>query len=523
MKKASRTTNTIYNFISSMGGQLINLFMQFVVRTFFIRYLGKSYLGIGSFFSNILQMLSLVELGIGSAILYKLYDPLAHEDHHRITLLMKFYRWAYRGIGVAVTLIGLLLIPFLPSLIKDYQKITALGLSVPFVFLLYLFKTASSYLFVAYKSAIIKADQKEYLVTVLNYVTTVISGIVQIISMILFGSYTLYLIIGILQVVIQNILAGVLASRMYPYIDEKTPDSISREEVREIFNDCSALFLYKMNAVVMKATDNIVLSIMMGMDAEALYSNYYIFYTTINTLFNKLYNSVSHSIGNLHITHDTDHEYEVFEAVMAVSTILGATAFVGIGVCANEFISAWIGKDWTLAQPFSFLLGMELYTLSIRAALSKYRTTMGLFRQSRLRPVMGMLVNLAVSVLGVKLWGIPGVLIGTIAADWTTFMWLDPYIVHKYGFENKRPVKVYYVKFIRNFLAALALFALCYFLCTNLFVNHGFLSVAVHAVICATLSVSLYYLIYIRGKEGVYLQKLGVKYLKRLFRHKKHA
>ena len=91
-KKNSRTTNTLYNFTSSIGGQFITILMHFVTRTAFIATLGKSYLGINGLFSNILTVLSLAEFGVGSAILFKLYEPISKEDHHRIAVLMKFYK-----------------------------------------------------------------------------------------------------------------------------------------------------------------------------------------------------------------------------------------------------------------------------------------------------------------------------------------------------------------------------------------------------------------------------------------------
>jgi len=80
IKKNSRTVNTLYNFIINIGGQFITILMQFIVRTIFIQTLGKSYLGINGLFSNILSMLSLAELGVGNAILFKLYEPLSKND-----------------------------------------------------------------------------------------------------------------------------------------------------------------------------------------------------------------------------------------------------------------------------------------------------------------------------------------------------------------------------------------------------------------------------------------------------------
>ena len=484
MAKESRVRNTIYNFTSSIGGQMITILMQFIVRTVFIHTLGKSYLGIGGLFQNILSMLSLAEMGIGSAITFKLYEPVAKGDKHRISVLMKFYKTVYRCIGFAIAVIGIALIPFLPKLINDYEKLQSLNLNVTLIFLLYLFDSVVSYLFFAYKSALIKANQKEYYINIIGYVFTILVGIVQIICLTLSKSFILYVIVISIKTIIQNLVIAMIADKLYPYINEPIDEKLDPAESRGIFKDCGALFIYKINNVVVKSTDNIVLSAFIGLEAVALYSNYYIFYTTIISLFNKVYNSVGHSIGNLHTTHNVEKEYSVFEATMLIAAILGGTVYVGIFVVSNEFINSWIGSDWIIPQPFALLMGLELFTSSFKYAMAKYRTAYGLFKQGWMRPLFAMVINLIISILLVRPLGIVGVLIGTLASDWLTFVWYDPLVVHRIGFKKTFPVSRYYLKFTKYFLTCCAVCALDFFICSNFYVGHKWLSVIVHAIIC---------------------------------------
>ncbi|MDO5548122.1 MAG: oligosaccharide flippase family protein [Eubacteriales bacterium] len=515
-KKNSRTTNTLFNFTSSMGGQFVTIVMQFITRTVFISTLGKSYLGINGLFSNILTMLSLAEFGVGSAILFKLYEPIARDDRHRIAVLMKFYKDVYRIIGIAVAGIGVCLIPFLPFLINDYDKLQALHINAVLIFILYLLKSVSSYLFFAYKSAIVKANQKEYLINVISYGFTIGSGLVQIIFLLLFENFQIYVLISVISVIAQNIACARLSDKMYPYINEKTDDKVSWSEVKGIFKDCAALFLYKLNNFVLKATDNIILSKFIGLEIVGVYSNYYIFYTTIRTLFNKVFNSVSHSLGNLHTGHNKKHEYQIFEAVDLITIILGGTTCVGVFIVANEFVLAWIGTEWVLPQPFSLLMGMELYTLAIRLMLSKYRTTMGLFQQAKYRPVAGMIINLIVSITLVNHWGICGVLVGTITADWTTYMWYDPMIIHKYGFGESFPVVQYYIKNLKYLVIVALIGAVDWMICTHILTDLGWISVIAHAMICAiTVPVTLI-AISVRTPEGQYVYKLSMGYVRKI-------
>ncbi len=516
-KKGSRTRNTIYNFITSIGAQVITVIMQFVIRNVFIHTLGKSYLGISGLFSNILTMLSLAELGVGTAILYKLYEPIANGDHHRITLLMKLYKKIYRVIGLVVLGLGLCVIPFLPFLIKNYDSLAGLGINATLVFLLFLIKPVSSYMFFAYKSAIINAHQKSYIVNLVSYAATIFTGIIQILLLVFVGNFHLYVLTLVVEVVIQNFVCAKISDHMFPYVNEKTTDKISSEEVKNLFKDCGALMLYSVNSVVVKATDNIVLSVFLGLDAVGLYSNYYIFYTTVRMVFGKVFDSVSHSLGDLHASKDTKHEYLIFKTVILIAAILGATAFAGIFAVADEFINQWIGSDWIIPQPLALLMGLELYTTAFRMAISKFRSAMGLFQEAKFRPVAGMIINIVVSVALVNVWGICGVLVGTIASDWLTFMWFDPLIIHKYGLKKQFPVWKYYIKFVLFFFVACVASALSFFACKYVAVGMGWFSIVLHAIMCVIIVVALFALATFKLEEGKYI----VKFVQKIFRRKK--
>lgn len=521
--KHSRLTNSFYNFISSVGGQFLTILLQFIVRTVFIKNLGNEYLGINGLFSNILQMLSLAELGIGSAILFKLYKPIVTDNRKRIIVLMNFYKRVYQVIGVTITVIGLSLIPFLKLIVSDYNKLEFLGINAVLVYLLYLLKSVVSYFFLAYKSAIIKADQKEYKINTITYVVTLISSITQIISLYLFKSFETYVLIQILAVLLSNYLNARLAKKMYPYIDDVIDEKISKEEKKEIFKDCGALFLYKINTVVLKATDNIVISMFLGLNMVGMYSNYYLFYNTLDTVFNKIFDSIKHSLGNLHASNSSKREYLVFKTVNLIAVIFGAIVGIGIACASNEFVSCWLGDKWIIAQPFSILLGIEVYGLASRKYLARFRSSMGLFQQGKIRPIFGMIINIVASILLVNKLGISGVLLGTIIADWTTLLWFDPYIILKYGLGNKRLVYKYYIKNLLNLLLTFATGAICYLICNNLLVNLGWISVIIHAIIIIIIVLIMFVIFYYKSDEFVEVKRIINRFTRKILKKVKHA
>lgn len=516
MKTNSRTTNTFYNFISGIGGQLIAIILQFVVRTVFIHTLGKSYLGINGLFSNILTMLSLAEFGVGSAILYKLYEPIATNNYRRITLLMKLYRNIYQIIGVVVLGLGVCMIPALPYIISDYDKLITLNINAIFIFCLYLMKTVSSYFFFAYKSAIIRANQREYLLNIISYMMEAGLAVLQIVTLLLFRNFNVYVCMGIAEVILKNIIYAKLSDRLYPYINECVSEHIESSEIKSIFKDCAALFLYKLNGVVLKATDNIVISIFLGLEKIALYSNYYILYATINTIFSKVYSSVAHSLGNLHKTSTPEHSYKIFEAMLFVTIILGGTAGIGLFVVADELVYNWIGNEWIIVQPFALLLGIEAFTLALRIAIYKYRTSMGLFQQAKYRPIFGMIINLVVSVYLVRNWGLCGVLVGTILSDWLTTIWYDPMVIHKYGFNSAFPARRYYAKLFKYICVLIFIGTIDWYICNHFIVGYGWLSVIVHSLICAITVPVVLWVSMLGTEESKYLKGVMKSYSKKI-------
>lgn len=479
----TRTGFTLLNFASGIGGQLLNLVLQFAVRTVFVRTLGKEYLGINGVFSNILSMLSLAELGVGSAILFKLYEPIAQGDQRRIASLMRFYRTAYRYIGLVIAFLGLVMIPLLPYLVKDYQQLDALHINAVFIYLLYLLKTVSSYFFLAYKSAIIRADQREYIINIVLLFSAVLSSILQIVFLLLIPDFSIYVTILCAAVIGENLVIAHVADRMYPYIRDKNPERIGRQEVRGLLLDCGALMIYRINIAVVKGTDNLVLSAFLGLGTVALYSNYYLIYQAITIFLVRIFGSAAHSMGSLHAEHNLPHEYKIYRTMNLITAVIGGTACVGVACVADELIRTWIGAEWVIGQPFAILIGVEVYTLAIRIEVGRLRSSMGLFRQSKFRPLASMIINLGLSILLVIHWGINGVILGTIVSDWATVVWYEPIILHRYGFQNRYPVRNYYICLAKNSLTVALTGFGCYWLCRHVCVGHGWLSVIVHAAI----------------------------------------
>lgn len=498
----SRIKNSCKNLFTSAGGQLLVILLGFFTRSVFIGTLGTQYLGINGLFTNIVSMLSLADLGIGTAITFNLYKPILDNDKHKILLLMNLYKKVYIIIGFAILVLGICLIPILPYLIKG--DISFINVNV--IFILYLFQSVSSYMFFAYKSSLIKANQTEYIITGIGYFFTIVTNIMQILVLVVFNNFTLYIFTVIIFNILNNLAVAIKSDKLYPFIKEKTDEVLDKVEMKEIFKNCYAIFLYKVNAVVLNATDNLVLSAFIGLNIVGIYSNYLLIIKAIKSIFVIFYNAVTASLGNLHASSDVEYESFIFRVVNLMSFWMFGVASIGVFIAANGFISIWIGSDYKLHQNFVLLISLDLYMYGIQKALATFRTTMGLFQQAKYRPVFGIVINLVVSIILVQYFEINGVMLGTIIANLLTYSWLDPYIIYKHGF--KESVKGYYIKNTIYFLAVVVAGGLSYSLSMSIKVS-GVLFVITCGIISVVVPCLLFFILFGRTKEFVYIVSLA--------------
>ena len=334
-------------------------------------------------------------------------------------------------------------------------------------------------------------------------------------TIILFKSFIAYTAVIIVITIIKNLITSVIANRMYPYafVKEKD-DGISKEKLKELFKDCGATFMFKMNTVVLNATDNLVLSSFIGIGIVGLYSNYLLFYITIKTFANKVFSSFKASLGNIYASQDMKKCYFFFEVMNLLTIIIFGTACIGVALCADDLIYAWIGNDYLIAQPFSLLLGIEIFFVGIKLNLYQIRDVSGIFQKAWFRPIASVIINIVVSVILVQIIGIYGVLVGTIAADFLSNFLMDPVIIYKYSFKNYTSVKYYYLKNAIYFIILFIVGMVNMEACKYIIFENKWVTVISHILIIALTVPTSIILIFHKKEECKYLLDLGKKSLK---------
>ena len=495
----SRTKNSIKNSYISLIFQGLGLFINFIVRIFFIKYLGNEYLGINGLMTNLLNVLSLAELGVGEAINFSLYEPLAKNNKEKVKSLMQLYKKIYIFIGGFITVIGLLLIPFLNYIIKDYNNIN----NVVLIFILFLLNTSSSYLF-SYKRNLLIADQKTYIVTIIKYIVYIIFKIIQIIYLIIFSDYIGYLIIQVIETVLEYLASSLEANKLYPYLQEKNIKKLDKETKRDILKNTKAMMMHKVGDILVNSTDNILLTKIVSLTAVGLYSNYYMITSALTMIFGQVFSSLTSSIGNLCTEKNYKKNLNIFKSLDLITFWIYGFCSVCLFILLNPFIELWIGKQYLFSTSIIIVIILNFYISGMRKSVLTFREASGLFYKDRWKALVQALVNLVASIiLGIK-FGTIGIFLGTIISLVSTCLTVEPYILYKYCFNEN--VFKYYMTYISRFLILVITTVLIYSI-TEIINFDLIFNLIIKFIICCILCNSLFYLFFHKTKEYKYIDE----------------
>ena len=418
----SRIENTAKNIVWGYISQVASLLIKFLSRTIFIYILGEMYLGVSGLFTSILGILSFTELGIGTAMNFSLYKPLAENDQEKIKSLMQFYKQAYRVIAALIMGLGLCLIPFLKFIIDDPGN---LG-NIYVYYVLYLIDTSSSYL-VTYKYSLPNADQKAYIMTNVNMIWSLITTAAQMVSLLMFHNFLIYLITQVSFGMFSKIFNAVYLSKKYPILNEPAR-KLSKEELSPIKQNVFALVVHKLGDVVVNQTDNILVSAFVSISVVGYLSNYNMLITSVGAFISIIFSSAVASFGNLIASSTPEYEYKIFRVYRFVGFWLYGFCAIAFYILLTPFVSIWAGEEWSLSEATVFLICLEYYNKGHRVCLNHFKTAAGVFNQDKWVAFGQAVINLVVSIVAVKMIGLPGIFVGTVVCGLFSTM-IKPRIV----------------------------------------------------------------------------------------------
>ena len=509
-----RTDKVVKNITYDYLGNILNALISFVLKTVFIYSLGKEYLGLNGLFTNVLAMLSLTELGMSTAVTYELYKPLTQNDHQKVRSIMSFYKKAYQIVGLAILIIGLLIVPLLQYIVNFDQQVS---INYYVIYLLFLASTILSYWFNAYKATLLIADQKKYETKKIEYVMTLAQTVIQFIVLLWMKDYYLYLIIAMVRAVVQNYLVARVTDRKYPFLNESKAQPLSKHEKQSIFKNIYALALYKVSGVVVNSTDNIIISAFINIGVLGCYSLYNYLIITVKSFVAVIFDSFVVAVGEINATESLKGKKTIFDIIFFLSFVVYGLSAICLWQLSSVFIELWAGKEFVLDESTILLMVISFLILGFENATYIFRTACGLFNQAKFRPLAGAVINLAFSLLLVNFLGIDGVFWGTIISRVTTYLIIDPAVVYKHIF--KLPVWGYYKQYGVYCGIVVGTGVLCHIINSCLFTG-GWLALVARAVVCVVIFGGMVVLFYRKDFRFRYLLEKLTETMKRIRRIK---
>ena len=432
--KIERTKNSIRNTAFGVLNRCINLLFPFAIRTIMIQKLGTEYLGLNSLFTSIIQVLNLTELGVGSALVYSMYKPVAEDNYPALKGLLQLYQKVYRWIGLIILAAGLGLIPLLPRLV-DTAQLEGTGIDLYALFLIYLINTVISYSFFAYRKSLLMAYQRQDWISNIDSLVRFGMYVLQILVLVLCPNYYLYIILMPLFTIVDNVCVAVLTGTHYRNILKASGES--PVAVRDLFSQVKYIVGHKIGGVIIQSADSIVISAFLNLAILTIYSNYFYVVSALVGIINVGYNAILAGVGNSVITRPPDQNYRLFQELSFVVFYIVAFCSACLLALFQPFMELWMGSQQTFPMGTVVLFVVYFYTWQVRIIGLNFKDAAGMWGNDFFKPYVGVVVNLILNVVLVQKLGVNGVLLATIVVMVCVYYPWETWVLHRDLFREK--------------------------------------------------------------------------------------
>ncbi len=490
--KLKRSGNAKRNVIVGVFSKSVTILLPFITQTVFIKTLGAEYNGLKGMFNSILQVLSLAELGFGSALVFSMYGPIANDDNEQICALLNLYKKIYHIVGCIVLCAGLIVVPFLKGFIKGTYPS---DVNIYIVYLMYLMNTVLSYWFLAYKVSLLNAFQRLDIVSIVSLITTIGTSILQVVSLIYYKNFYMYLITLLLNTVANNLLIGLFVDIMYPQY--KCYGKVSAHTMASIKKKTMGLAMARICGVTRNSFDNIFLSMFIGLNVTGIYNNYYHILTSVSGFMTTFSASLLAGVGNSIASETIQKNYEDMKKLDFIFMLLSGWCTVCLICLYQPFMELWLGKENMFSSEAAVLFSVYFYILCMGQIRAVYADGAGLWWENRYRIILEAISNIVLNYLFVLKWKVFGIILAT-AISLFLFGFIGSTIVaFKYYFVQGMDVylKSHFLYALVTAANVVVVMSIC-----NLFKGDILTVFIIRAFICCTVSPFLYFLVYFKSE-----------------------
>lgn len=505
-----RTANTKRNIFYGLLQVVISQLLPFIVRTILIYRFGVDYLGLSSLFASILSVLSLMELGFGTAIVYSMYKPVAEGDTELICACLSYFRKIYFFIGMAIFAVGILLLPFLKYFIKE--GVLPGGLNLYVCFLIFLTDAVISYLLYGYMTAIPTAYQRRDILSKVDMGFSLLQCIVRSLLMLMSTNFYLYLLSIPALTVVRNLISSRVIRRQYPEI--RCRGELSIDQRHDLRKKVSGLLINKLTAVSRNSIDTLCISTLIGLTVTGMYNSYYYVMSGVISFSVIVLTSMMASVGNSIATESKEKNYDDMRLFDFIYMAIAGWATVCMLCLFQPFILAWLGKDMMFGTSVVVIICAYFYILKSGDIRWVYHEGAGLWYECRFIMIGEAIANIILNIVLCKSWGMFGIVLATVLSVFVTNNLLCPQVLFKNYFMNGK-LKEYWLDHAYYAGAMVITAGISWCLCEKMLpmsmVSVGFISSILclcgRLIVCCIVAVGLFWLIW--HKNGRYKEAVG--------------
>lgn len=486
----SRVQKGLLNAKVNLLFYFLSLGLSFISRKTFLDNLGAEFMGLSGTLSNILGFLSLAEMGIGTAVAFNLYKPIADNNKQKINDLVSVFGYLYHKIGIFISIAACIISAFLPLI---FQKSNLPIGMIYFSFLSIVFSSLCGY-FINYRQILLSADQKNYLVTKYIQSSILIKLILQIAVAHFLQSCYLWITLEIISSVAVCFLLNWKINKEYPWIQVSVKHGKDvYPQNKQIIIYTKQIFIHKIKDFLLSQSDQILVFAFVSLKMVAYYGNYTLIVTRITRLFQTAIEGFSASVGNLVAEGHKEKITNVFWELFCINFTIAAILVFSLYHLLEPFITLWLGKEYLLGQTVLILLLINTFIMEQRKAVDLFNNAYGLYADTWSAWVEG-LVNISVTIVTALYWGIIGILLGKIISLLCIVVLWKPYYLFKCGFQEK--ISTYWKGFLSYGLVFVVSFIFSHLIAIILPINPtaSFISWLIYAICvvgCFIISYSL--------------------------------
>ena len=491
MNNNSRTKNSALSMLASSTYYFTFIILGLINRKMLISIMGIEYQGINGLFSSILAILGVTELGLGTAIIYHLYKPLADNNQILVGTIMQFYKKCFSWIAVLMLFVGVVISLKLDFFVDNSD----LPVNLHLVFYLILADVVATYTF-SYKRSILYADQKNYVIANINTIFVISYNIVQIAVLYITKDYYYYLAARLAFRLLENVAINYVVDKQYPYLNNKYP-SLDKNILGDIILKIKGLLFHKISTFIVNGTDNILISKFLGLTIVGVYSNYLYIINSLNAVLQQAFDGITGSVGNLIVKTEDERKMLVFKELNCINIFLSSMFVNLMVVLSSPFISFFFGIEYVMDDFVVIILGLNMIMTNQRRVFGMFKSAAGIQYEDRYVPLVESIVNILFSLILLHYLGFVGVILGTLISQICDFSYTFPIFVYR---NTLGGYKLSYVKYLISVLLFQILsLGVCFSGCLLVTYN-GVIALVVKSLLVIVLS-TITFIVFFRNSE----------------------